>query len=48
MPFELDKTVAKMRCDVCGKITKNPVVIKTCCVDKPVDVVVTRSGKLDG
>jgi len=36
MPFELDKNAAKMRCDVCGKIARDPIVIKTCCVDHPV------------
>ncbi|WP_202318901.1 hypothetical protein [Archaeoglobus neptunius] len=36
MPFELERSAARLRCDVCGKIAKDPIVVKTCCVDKPV------------
>ncbi len=36
MPFELDATAAKQRCDICGAIVKDPILIKTCCVNKPV------------
>jgi hypothetical protein len=36
MPFELEKSVAGKKCDVCGKIARDPIVIKTCCVNKPV------------
>ncbi len=37
MPFELKvKNVTQYRCDNCGRIIReNPIVIKTCCVNKP-------------
>lgn len=37
MPFEIRQNEKKLlRCSVCGKIIKErPIVIKTCCVNKP-------------
>jgi hypothetical protein len=36
MPFELESDAGREKCDVCGKRAKDPIVIKTCCVNKPV------------
>lgn len=37
MPFEVKGISGVFRCEVCGKlITSNPLVYKTCCMNKPV------------
>ncbi|AWR99546.1 hypothetical protein DFR87_07435 [Metallosphaera hakonensis JCM 8857 = DSM 7519] len=36
MPLELNTTTKALRCDVCGGIIKTkPIVVKTCCNNKP-------------
>ena len=37
MPFELKENSRRVyRCEVCGRIVINPIVYKTCCMNKPV------------
>ncbi|MGC9153456.1 MAG: TRASH domain-containing protein [Vulcanisaeta sp.] len=36
MPFLLNQGTTQLRCSNCGKIIiRQPIVVKTCCVNKP-------------
>jgi len=37
MPFKLREEYSRVyKCEVCGRITLEPIVYKTCCMNKPV------------
>ncbi len=37
MPFEVKEAKGRVyRCEVCGRLTTNPILYKTCCMNKPV------------
>ncbi len=36
MPMQVSGGGRLYRCEVCGRLTSNPILYKTCCMNKPV------------